>query len=94
MIYPPGHGRPTPRPHAPCRPSRPAPSRPASADPTDRPTNNRPTNNRLNAGFINEMRRVAMKLHTKDQAPKEGGVEVPKEEKKAVGDVGAGVGQF
>jgi len=29
-------------------------------------------------GFINEMRRVAMKLHTKDQAPKEGGVEAPK----------------
>jgi hypothetical protein len=30
------------------------------------------------AGFIAEMRTVAMKLHTKDQAPKEGGQEPPK----------------
>jgi heme oxygenase len=29
------------------------------------------------AGFINEMRMVAMKLHTKEQAPKEGGIESP-----------------
>ena len=27
------------------------------------------------AGFVEEMRFVAMKLHTKDQAPKEGGKE-------------------
>lgn len=31
------------------------------------------------AGFIAEMRKVAMKLHTKDQAPKEGGKEAPKQ---------------
>lgn len=30
-------------------------------------------------GFINEMRMVAMKLHTREQAPKEGAKEVPKE---------------
>lgn len=30
-------------------------------------------------GFIAEMRKVAMKLHTKDQAPKEGGKEAPKQ---------------
>lgn len=29
-------------------------------------------------GFVAEMRKVAMKLHTKDQAPKEGGQETPK----------------
>ena len=29
----------------------------------------------LFAGFVEEMRFVAMKLHTKDQAPKEGGKE-------------------
>lgn len=29
-------------------------------------------------GFIAEMRKVAMKLHTKEQAPREGGVEAPK----------------
>lgn len=29
------------------------------------------------AGFINQMRMVAMKLHTKEQAPKEGGQEAP-----------------
>ncbi|GFR51806.1 hypothetical protein Agub_g14265 [Astrephomene gubernaculifera] len=29
-------------------------------------------------GFIAEMRKVAMKLHTKEQAPKEGGKETPK----------------
>jgi hypothetical protein len=28
-------------------------------------------------GFINEMRKVAMKLHTKEQAPKEGGKAAP-----------------
>ncbi len=27
----------------------------------------------MHAGFVEEMRFVAMKLHTKDQAPKEGG---------------------
>ncbi|EFJ47062.1 hypothetical protein VOLCADRAFT_92469 [Volvox carteri f. nagariensis] len=31
-------------------------------------------------GFIAEMRKVAMKLHTKEQAPKEGGKEVPKQQ--------------
>lgn len=31
------------------------------------------------AGFIAEMRKVAMKLHTKDQAPKEGEKEAPKQ---------------
>lgn len=30
------------------------------------------------AGFVGEMRAVAMKLHTKEQAPKEGGIEAPK----------------
>lgn len=30
-------------------------------------------------GFINEMRIVAMKLHTRDQAPKEGQQEAPKQ---------------
>lgn len=30
-------------------------------------------------GFINQMRIVAMKLHTREQAPKEGGVEAPKQ---------------
>ena len=30
---------------------------------------------RMPAGFVEEMRFVAMKLHTKDQAPKEGGKE-------------------
>ncbi|PNH11075.1 Heme oxygenase 3, chloroplastic, partial [Tetrabaena socialis] len=29
-------------------------------------------------GFIAEMRKVAMKLHTKDQSPKEGGKDAPK----------------
>lgn len=29
-------------------------------------------------GFVGEMRAVAMKLHTREQAPKEGGVEAPK----------------
>lgn len=29
-------------------------------------------------GFVGEMRAVAMKLHTKEQAPKEGGIEAPK----------------
>ena len=31
------------------------------------------------AGFVEEMRFVAMKLHTKDQAPKEGGKEAAKQ---------------
>jgi hypothetical protein len=30
------------------------------------------------AGFVGEMRAVAMKLHTREQAPKEGGIESPK----------------
>lgn len=30
------------------------------------------------SGFVEEMRFVAMKLHTKDQAPKEGGKEASK----------------
>lgn len=29
-------------------------------------------------GFVGEMRAVAMKLHTREQAPKEGGTEAPK----------------
>lgn len=29
-------------------------------------------------GFVGEMRAVAMKLHTREQAPKEGGIESPK----------------
>ena len=33
----------------------------------------------LAAGFVEEMRFVAMKLHTKDQAPKEGGKEAAKQ---------------
>lgn len=33
------------------------------------------------AGFVGEMRTVAMKLHTREQAPKEGGVEAPKRNK-------------
>eukprot|EP00879_Flechtneria_rotunda_P010934 GHRR01011425.1.p1 GENE.GHRR01011425.1~~GHRR01011425.1.p1 ORF type:complete len:268 (+),score=57.00 GHRR01011425.1:50-853(+) len=32
-------------------------------------------------GFVGEMRRVAMKLHTKEQAPKEGGIEAPKQKR-------------
>lgn len=30
------------------------------------------------AGFVGEMRSIAMKLHTREQAPKEGGIEAPK----------------
>lgn len=30
------------------------------------------------AGFVGEMRAVAMKLHTREQAPKEGGTDAPK----------------
>jgi heme oxygenase (biliverdin-producing, ferredoxin) len=30
------------------------------------------------AGFVGEMRKVAMKLHTREQAPKEGGTDAPK----------------
>eukprot|EP00775_Hariotina_reticulata_P008943 gene8943-9120_t len=32
-------------------------------------------------GFVGEMRAVAMKLHTREQAPKEGGIEAPKKQK-------------
>lgn len=32
-------------------------------------------------GFVGEMRAVAMKLHTREQAPKEGGIEAPKRNK-------------
>ncbi len=38
-----------------------------------------PRSARKLAGFIAEMRKVAMKLHTKEQAPKEGGKEAPKQ---------------
>ena len=37
-----------------------------------------PFNTWFRAGFVEEMRFVAMKLHTKDQAPKEGGKEASK----------------
>ena len=44
-----------------------------------------PTAHLLSAGFVEEMRFVAMKLHTKDQAPKEGGKEAaPKPFQKVV----------
>jgi hypothetical protein len=39
----------------------------------------------LAAGFVGEMRAVAMKLHTKEQAPKEGGIEAPKPVKAVCG---------
>jgi hypothetical protein len=38
------------------------------------------------------MRAVAMKLHTKEQAPKEGGVEAPKPQRAVRGCLGGGGG--
>lgn len=32
-------------------------------------------------GFVGEMRAIAMKMHTKEQAPKEGGIEAPKKQR-------------
>jgi hypothetical protein len=38
-------------------------------------------------GFVEEMRFVAMKLHTKEQAPKEGQAEMKEEQQKAMKEV-------